>query len=118
MKEQTVSCRISRDIVNLLVNRGMTPLQLASALGVTRSFISRVKSGTRNFTLNHLSVLEELVGESLPILLIEAIPKEMVAPEHRPIHEACIRLLETTGAGRRGMRREQSKKRRAGTKAA
>jgi transcriptional regulator with XRE-family HTH domain len=96
----------------------MTASQVADELGVSKSFISRVKAGTRNFTLSHLAILEEAIGESLPILLMEAIPRELIAPEHRHIHEACIRLLETTGTGRYGMRKHQPKKRRAGNKAA
>ncbi len=113
MKEHTVSNRISRDIVNLLITRGMTASEIAGTLDVTKSFISRVKAGTRNFTLNHLATLEDFVGESLPLLLIEAIPQELIAPQHRHVYESCIHLLETTGPGRRGAQRDQPKKRRA-----
>ena len=58
MKEYVVSCRISRDIVNLLISRGMIASKIAHTLGVSKSFISRVKAGTRNFTLNQLDSAE------------------------------------------------------------
>ena len=117
MKEHAVSNRISRDIVNLLIARGMTPGEIAGTLDVTKSFISRVKSGARNFTLNHLSLLEEAVGQSLPLLLIEAIPTDTFSQKQKRVINSCRHLLKTMGSGRQGTQSE-SKKPAARTRAA
>ena len=118
MPKHTVSSRISGDVVNLFSDRGMTLTQIGEMLDVSKSYISRVKAGTRNFTLEHLSKLENTLGESLPLLLINAIPPESMSPELRRLHDVTRHLLETTGAGSHGGRREQTKKRGARTKAA
>ena len=115
---QIISSRISRDVVNLLVDRGMTLTEIAKMLEVTKSYISRVKSGTRNFTLDHLAKLEQAVGESLPWLLIKAVPRDSVSPKLRPLYDSTLRLMETTGSGTRAAKREPQKKRRPRSKAA
>ena len=101
MTKHTVSSRISRDVVNLLCDRGMTLTQIAQSLGVTKSYISRVKAGTRNFTLEHLSKLEDVLGESLPLLLINAIPRNSMSPQLRRLRDVTQRLLKSTGAGKK-----------------
>ena len=119
MTKPAVSTRISRDVVNLLVSRGMTLTHIAQTLGVTKSYISRVKAGTRNFTLDHLARLEMELGESLPVLLIKAVPRETVSPSLWLLYESALELLENTGSGNRPARNESRHKRRsARTKAA
>jgi len=118
MTKHTVSERISRDVVNLMVERGMTLTEIAKVLGVTRSYISRVKAGTRKFTPDHLSALEEALGASLPVLLIEAIPRELVKPQLARLHDITLELLKSTGSGIHGGRAAVSKKRRPKKKAA
>jgi transcriptional regulator with XRE-family HTH domain len=94
MAKHVLSLTISSDVVKLLVDRGMTLTQIARKLGVSKSYISRVNSGTRSFTLDHLMTLERAVGEPLPWLLIESIPIESVSPELRPLYEATRKLLK------------------------
>jgi transcriptional regulator with XRE-family HTH domain len=119
MAKHSVSSRISRDVVNLLVDRGMTLTEIAGILGVTKSYISRVKAGTRKFTLDHLSLLEDALDVSLPVLLVEAIPRDLVKPELRRLHEMTLQLLRSTGSGARSTKRDAThKKRRVATKAA
>jgi transcriptional regulator with XRE-family HTH domain len=120
MTKPAVSTRISRDVVNLLVSRGMTLTRIAQTLGVTKSYVSRVKAGTRNFTLDHLARLEMELGESLPVLLIKAVPRETVSPALWPLYQSALELLENTGSGRSRPARSEShyKRRRARTKAA
>src|SRR4051812_29965224 len=97
MAKYSVSLTMSRDIVNLLVSRGMTLTDIASVLGVTKSYISRVRAGTRKFTLDHLAILEDSVGRSLPLLLVEATPRNKVKRELLPLYDMTIELLKTTG---------------------
>jgi transcriptional regulator with XRE-family HTH domain len=118
MNEPAVSSRISRDEVNLLVSRGMTLTQIARTLGVTKSYISRVKAGTRNFTLDHLAKLEAEPGESLPVLLIKSVPRETVSPSLWPLYESTLKLLEQTNPRPANKQSESSKRRRARKRAA
>jgi transcriptional regulator with XRE-family HTH domain len=112
MARYAVSERISRDVVNLLVDRGMTLTDIARMLGVSKSYISRVKAGTRKFTLDHMATLEDALGTSLPVLLVEAVPRELLKPELRRLHEMTLELLKSTGTGAGGARAEGARKRR------
>ena len=94
MADRSVSARLSRDVVTLLIERGYTLTRIAGLLDVTKSFISRVKAGTRSFTLEHLAVLERELGEPIPWLLIDSIPAESVSPELRPLYEMTRKLLK------------------------
>src|SRR4051812_7796913 len=94
MAKHLLSVTISRDVVKLLVDRGMTLTHIAKTLGVTKSYISRVNSGTRSFTLDHLITLEREIGEPLPWLLIDAIPVASVPPELRPLYDMTRKLLK------------------------
>ena len=118
MAKYSVSARFSRDVVNLLVARGMTLTEIASLLGVTKSYISRVKAGTRKFTLDHIAILEDKLDASLPVLLVEAVPRELVKPELRRLHDMTLELLRTTGSGIREAKLHPGKKRKLPTKAA
>lgn len=85
---------VSSGIVNLLVDRGMNLTEIAELIGVTKSFISRVKSGQRSLTLDHLARFERALGEPIPWLLMRAIPPESVSPELRPLYKATMKLLK------------------------
>ena len=76
MKERTVSSALSSDVIELLVNRGMTLTSIATTIGVSKSFLSRVKAGSRSLTIDHLVALESSLGEPLPLLLMQATPPE------------------------------------------
>lgn len=96
MAKRTVSAQMSRDIVQLLLQRGMTLTSLADMLRVSKSYISRVSSGSRNFTLNHLAALERHLGEPLPWLLLDAIDPESIKPELRTLYRSTAKVLEAT----------------------
>jgi transcriptional regulator with XRE-family HTH domain len=96
----------------------MTLTEIAKILAVSKSYISRVKAGTRKFTLDHMSILEDALGASLPVLLVEAIPRALVKPELRRLHDLTLELLRSTGSGAQGARLPGSKKRHPKTKAA
>ena len=48
MSERVVSSALSRDVIDLLMKRGMTLTAIAHAIGVTKSFISRVRTRSRS----------------------------------------------------------------------
>jgi len=65
MSERMVSSGFSQDVVELLISRGMSLTHIAKFLGVTKSYVSRVKFGKRSLTLDHLAVLEMELGQCL-----------------------------------------------------
>ena len=71
----------------------MSLTHIAKLLGVTKSYVSRVKAGKRSLTLDHLAVLEMELGRSVPLMLMETIPRETVAPKARRLYDATIKLL-------------------------
>lgn len=105
-KQHIISNRISRDVVQLMVDRGMTLTEIGGLIGVSKSFISRVKSGQRSLTLDHLAKFERALGEPIPWLLMKAIPPESVTPELRPLYKATMKLLKPME--RRMSRRKKS----------
>ena len=57
-------------VAYLRAEKGMTLRQIATLTGTTESFISRVASGGRNLTLDHLYKIETYLKEPLPLLLL------------------------------------------------
>ena len=110
MPEAPASNRTSREVVDLLVARGIPALRIAGLLRVSRSYISRVKAGTRSLTLDHLATLEEELRIPVPLLLMEAIPRERVSRNLRPLYDATMKLLHGTAlrASRTTRRRPRS----------
>jgi predicted XRE-type DNA-binding protein len=90
---------ISSGVVGLLCDRGMNLTQIAELLGVTRSYISRVKGGTRSFTLDHLVTLQRKTEQPLPLLLLQATPANEVPRELKALHCSTEKIL-SAGAGR------------------
>ena len=56
---------ISNRINELMVQRGLTKLEFAQALGKRPSEVTKWLSGQHNFTIRTLSALSEFFGESL-----------------------------------------------------
>ena len=96
MERRTVSTSISADVVEYLLQGGMSLAEIAEILGVTKSFVSRVKSRQRSLTLDHLAALERVMGKPLPLLLIEATPKEDVPADLLPLYEATKSVLRSS----------------------
>ena len=95
MQRRSVSNSFSVDVVEYLLQRGMSLADIASTLGVTKSFVSRVKSRQRNLTVDHLLILERILGKPLPLLLIEATPKTEVPAHLRPLYEATKAVIRS-----------------------
>src|SRR5262245_52910972 len=106
MDRHRILTQTSMATINLMVERGMTLTQVAGLIGVTKSYISRVNSGQRSLTLDHLAKFERTLGEPIPWLLMKAIPPESVTPELRPLYRATLKLLKPVE--RRAARRKKS----------
>ncbi len=107
MPERIVSSRLSSNVIDLLCKRGMTLAEIGAAIGATKSFISRVRSGERGLTNDHLIALEQKVGEPLPLLLLRATPIESVRRDLRPLYRMTEKMLAKSSAAkpRRSARR-------------
>jgi hypothetical protein len=93
MCARTVSSALSADVIEFLVKGGITLTAIAATTGVTKSFLSRVKAGSRGLTIDHLVALESMVGEPLPLLLLKATPIESVPKELRPLYRSTERAV-------------------------
>lgn len=106
MSQRIVSSRLSGDVIDMLTRRGMSITAIADAIGVTKSFISRVKSRSRGLTVDHLIALEASLGEPLPALLLKATPIDSVSKELQPLYRSTLKVLragrsKSTSASRR-----------------
>jgi len=93
MPERVVSSGISGDVIELLISRGMTLTSIAEAIGVTKSFLSRVKARSRSLTIDHLVALEAVIGEPLPLLLLHATPMASVPERLRSLYRSTEAVL-------------------------
>jgi transcriptional regulator with XRE-family HTH domain len=94
VKEEFLYRAYSSEIIRTLVKRGYTLTGIASATGVTKSYISRVNAGTRGLTLEHLAKLEIAVGEPLPWLWLESIPMKSIPKDLRPLYRMTKKLIK------------------------
>jgi transcriptional regulator with XRE-family HTH domain len=89
---------ISTRIVKHLHTQGMTLKQIGSLMGVTESFISRVRNGQCSLTLEHLAKLEDALGKSLPEILVHSTPLDSVPRKLRKMYKAFDDFLATLAA--------------------
>lgn len=99
---------ISAGIVRLLVQRGYSLTRIANMLGLSKSYISRVHSGQRSLTLDHLTLLERKTGEPLPFLFLKSIPIKSVAPELRPLYRAAWKMAKPDKPAAKVRRRKKA----------
>ena len=97
MAERLVFSRLSSDVIDFLSKRSMTLTEIGAAIGATKSFISRVRSGERGLMIDHLIALEQKMGEPLPLLLLQATPIESVHKDLRPLYRMTEKMLAKTG---------------------
>jgi len=64
-KQVDLEFAISNRINELMVQRGLTKLEFAHALGKRPSEVTKWLSGQHNFTIRTLSTLSDFFGESL-----------------------------------------------------
>jgi transcriptional regulator with XRE-family HTH domain len=79
--------------VKYLQEQGLTLRKVGDLLGLSESFISRVRKKQRSFTLDHLVKLEQATGRALPVILLEATQPGSVPDELRPIYDAFRNLF-------------------------
>jgi transcriptional regulator with XRE-family HTH domain len=94
MKAPVTAASLSSDLVWYLRHQqGKTLRQIGEMIAVSESYVSRVANGERNFTIEHLVMFERMLGQPLPILLLEAVWKGRVPAESRGVFEKGVELL-------------------------
>ena len=86
-QQKSIYPTLSSDIVKYLQQQGLTLRKVGDLLGLSESFISRVRKKQRSFTLEHLVKLERATGRALPVILLEATEPNSVPDELRPIYD-------------------------------
>jgi len=100
-------------VEHLLKTSGTTQEKIATALGVSPAFVSRVRSGERSFTIDHLLLVEELLDQPIGAILL-AIRK--ARPSDDPAL-ARLQKLAQDGLEKADKLRTVIRKRRAATHA-
>ena len=85
---------LSSDIITYLCMQGYSQKQIGDALGLSKTFISRVARQERSFTIEHLLKLEKKMGKPLPLLFLQAVSKEKLPAKIRPFYEKTLKLIE------------------------
>ena len=94
---------LSRRILQVLLDRGMTQSELASKLRVNRSHISRVKSGEHEWSDLQLEQIERVTKMPLGLLLLGAEPSARADKELRRMYKDVKHLLAESSTARQGM---------------
>lgn len=109
----------SQGAIRVLVDRGFSLTEIAKMLGVSKSYISRVKMGSRSFTLDHLERLQEKCGEQIPLLILESVPRKSIAAKNLPLFDAAMKLArnwyaspEWNSEAKRSPKRSKSSRRK------
>jgi len=103
---------LSKDVVDYLVDiKKLTQSDVAAVLDVDKSFISRVRSGEREFSPNQMARLAEHLGVPLGVMLIEITePKKPVSVERRELLDLCARVMSIADAAREEVAVDQRKR--------
>jgi transcriptional regulator with XRE-family HTH domain len=100
MRRESSGTSISQAVVEHLRGQGRTLAEIGEMVGLSESFLSRVASGQRSFTLEHLERFEQRLGQPLPALLLEAEWRDAVPEERRGEFEEMLSLLRELGGMR------------------
>jgi plasmid maintenance system antidote protein VapI len=88
------SATLSANVVKYLQEEGHTQRSIGHLLEVHESYISHVLKGNRNFTIDHLERLAEVLDTTLPELLALATPLESIPKSRRKTYEALLKSLK------------------------
>lgn len=92
--KSTHSDAVSQFALAYLLKKGITASEVAEILGVTKSYVSRVKSGQRSFTIKHLTTLASETDEPLAFLFMKSMPIASVPSSMRPLYRSALKLMD------------------------
>lgn len=106
-ERRKVSSALSADLVNYLASHHeVSQERLASILEVDPSFISRVRSGERSLTVDHLSLIETELSIPLGALLLAARPLPVVAKKNAKLRALAEQAIHDLDKAARAARRQ------------
>jgi transcriptional regulator with XRE-family HTH domain len=80
-------------VLEWLLNRGHSQVDVARMLAVSQGFISLVKSRERSFTLDHLQAIADALGVPLGAMMLQATKPVRPDPRTAELFEATERLI-------------------------
>lgn len=95
-------------IAYVLREKQLTQEQLADALEVSPAFVSRVRTGERSLTIDHLTALEGITGVPLGALLLAAVPLREPKGKMKKLHEMAREAIAQADRVADSVRRHQS----------
>lgn len=106
-----VSSSLSNSLVDWLVKeRGMNQEQIAGLLEVSSAFVSRVRSGERRLTVDHLEMAARALDLPLGAMLLAAVPDRPDRPETRAIRKLVERMLTNADEAKASLKRVRSER--------
>jgi transcriptional regulator with XRE-family HTH domain len=73
--------------------------EVAKITGVDKSFVSRVKSAEREFSIDHLELIGDHFGVEIGILLIDSAPPlQSTDPKRIKLREMCHEFIRKADA--------------------
>jgi transcriptional regulator with XRE-family HTH domain len=107
MTSSVSSPQLSAALVAYLRQQGKNLREIGELVGLSESFVSRVANGQRSFTIDHLALFEQSVGEPLPALILQAMWARDPRPEQQSEFDAALQLLRDLGRFRRSLGEER-----------
>lgn len=95
--------QLSAALVAHLRRDGKSLRQIGEMVGLSESFVSRVAKGERSFTIEHLALFEEALGEPLPALIMQAMWSHDLPARQQREFDAALELLRTLGGFRQSL---------------
>lgn len=108
-QRRKVSSEISAAVVTyVLREKRLTQEELADAIEVSPAFISRVRTGERSLTVDHLSALEAITGVPLGALLLAAVPLPKPTAKVKKLHDLAREAIAQADRVTEAVRRQRS----------
>jgi transcriptional regulator with XRE-family HTH domain len=71
----------------------MSLSEIGELMDLDKSFVSRVRNGKKNLTIERLKKLERALDFPLPLLLLEAVDQYSIPDGFKPHYEALRKVL-------------------------
>lgn len=85
---------LSKGVINYLHDTfGDNYRTIGEKIGLSETFISRVRHGKRNLSLEHLTRIESAYKKPLPVILLEAAKDKNILKELRPFYKFMREML-------------------------
>ena len=90
---RTLSSSLSSEVLQWLLDRGHSQVEVARMLGVSESFISLVKTRERAFTIDHMLALADAMNVPLGALLLQITERDSKNPQTKAFKESTEKII-------------------------